>query len=105
MSSKIHGVDARPVPIGAGQAVGRGRDATAGSTGQPAGQHGVHITESARRLAALEQSVREMPAVDEARVAEVSRELAEGRYEVRPERIAEGLLQLERQIARHGEGK
>lgn len=100
MSSKIDGFDARPAPVGAGQPVRRGRDATAGGAGQSPEREGVQITESARRLAALEQAVREMPEVDEARVAEVRRALAEGRHEVRPERIAERLLRLEQLLAR-----
>lgn len=104
MSSKINGIDARPAPVGAGQPVRQDRDATTGGAGQSAPREGVQITESARRLAALEQAVRDMPEVDAARVAEVRRALAEGRHEVRPERIAERLLRLEQQLARR-EGK
>lgn len=101
MSNKINGVDHRPVTIGAGARVARGRDASTGDAGRPASSGGaVQITESARRLAALEQALRAMPAIDEARVAEVSRALADGTYEVRPGRIADELLRLERELAR-----
>lgn len=104
MSSKIEGVDTRSAPVGAGRPVSRSRDATAGDARGSAGG-GVHITESARRLAALEQAMREMPAVDEARVAEARRALSDGTYEVHPERIAGKLLELERQIASARKGK
>lgn len=100
MSSKIDGIDARPAPVGAGQPVQRGRDATTGGAAQSDPREGVQITESAKRLAALEAAVRDMPEVDAARVAEVRRALAEGRHEVRPERIAEKLLRLEQLLAR-----
>ena len=39
-----------------------------------------------------------MPAVDEARVAEIRKALDEGRYQVNAERIAEKLLRSERDL-------
>jgi negative regulator of flagellin synthesis FlgM len=58
----------------------------------------VRITEKAKQLAALEQAIKAMPAVDEARVAEVRRAIEEGRYEVNAERIADKLLRTERDL-------
>jgi flagellar biosynthesis anti-sigma factor FlgM len=44
-----------------------------------------------------------MPAVDEARVAAISSALAEGRYKIAPEQIADRLMQLEQALAPLGE--
>lgn len=101
MSSKIEGVDARPSPVGAGRPVNRSHDSATGDARGGGAGSGVNITDSARRLAALEQAVRDMPAVDDARVAEVHRALADGSYEVHAERIASKLLDLEQLLA-HG---
>lgn len=104
MSSKITGVDARTGPVGAGRAVERARDATNG-TRTEAGQPGVDvsITGSARQLADLEQVVKDMPAVDETKVAAISSALAEGRYKIAPEHIADQLLHIEQALAPLGE--
>lgn len=95
MSSKISGFDTRTGPVGAGRAVERARDATAGPRSAAQEAAGVHITGTAQQLADLEQLVKDMPAVDETRVATISAALAEGRYKVIPEHIADQLLQLE----------
>jgi negative regulator of flagellin synthesis FlgM len=49
-------------------------------------------------LAALEQTIKGMPVVDEARVAEIRRAIEEGRYEVNAERIADKLIRAERDL-------
>jgi flagellar biosynthesis anti-sigma factor FlgM len=105
VASKINGPDGRAAPVSGGSAVKPGRE----GGGQPASRSEstdrVRITDSARQLAALEQALRELPAVDQGRVDEVSRALAEGRYAVRPERIAEKLLQLEHALRRPSDEK
>jgi negative regulator of flagellin synthesis FlgM len=40
----------------------------------------------------------ETPVVDAARVAEIKRAITEGRFQVNPERIADGLLENVRQM-------
>jgi negative regulator of flagellin synthesis FlgM len=50
-------------------------------------------------LAALEQALNEVPVVNEARVDAIRAALAEGRYEVNPERIADKLLRTERELS------
>ena len=99
MSTKISGFDAHPAPVGASRAVERPRDATAG-TRNPAGQQSgdVHITGAAARLAMLEQALREMPAIDESRVAAIRLSLEEGRYAISAECIADGLTRLEQSL-------
>jgi negative regulator of flagellin synthesis FlgM len=94
--NRIDGNEIRPVRVTAGTAVRKsGDDATgkAGSGHAPA--QDVHITSTARTLAALEQAVLDLPAIDEQRVAAVRERLASGGYSVDPQRIADGLLRME----------
>ena len=53
-------------------------------------------------VAEARRRIEETPAVDRSRVEAVRAALAEGRYEVRPERIAERLLAMERLLGRSG---
>jgi len=98
------GVDNRPVQVGSDRDVKRTKDsadAASSATAKPvetAAATGVRITDSARQLAALEQAIRELPDVDEARVAKVRAAIADGTYQVSPERIAEKLLRLENEL-------
>ncbi|HVY82359.1 MAG TPA: flagellar biosynthesis anti-sigma factor FlgM [Steroidobacteraceae bacterium] len=106
MASKISGVDTRTGPVGSGRAVERVRDATTGGRTEPGAASAsadVQITGTALQLADLEQQVKDMPAVDEARVAAISSALAEGRYQISPERIADQLIQIEQALAPLGE--
>lgn len=106
MPIKINGVDGRPAPIGAGQPVQRAREMNGREDRKPAeGADGVRITGTASQMAALEQALREQPAVDEARVAEVRSALEQGRYTIRPDRIADQLLELERALEKLGHGE
>lgn len=103
MANKIDGLEVRPIRVSAGTSVRKSGDAGAGRTGQ-GGASGmdadvdVHITSSARNLAALEQSVQDMPAIDSARVDEIQRRLAEGRYQIDPQRIADAFLRREDEL-------
>ena len=104
MSSKISGVDTRSGPVGAGRAVERARDAATGAKQEGgASPDGVHITGTAQQLVDLEQVLKDMPAVDEVRVAAVRQALESGTYQVQPERIADQLLHIEQALAPLGE--
>ena len=59
----------------------------------------VHITQSARSLAALSQAVQDTPDLDSGRVAAAQQALASGTYVVNPERIASRMLQLEQDLS------
>ena len=100
MSNKIEGLEVRPVRVSAGTAVRKTTDSAAGKAGSgaPSGTD-VHITSTAKGLAALEQSILDMPAIDQARVDEVQQRLASGKYDVDPQRIADGLLRLDTVLA------
>jgi negative regulator of flagellin synthesis FlgM len=102
--SKISGVDIRTGHVGAGRAVERVRDAANGNRTE-SGESGadVHITGTALQLADLEQAVKDMPAVDEAKVAAISAALENGTYRIAPAEIADRLMQIEQALAPLGE--
>ncbi len=55
----------------------------------------VNLTDTAQRLRGLEKSVAGLPVVDAQRVDTVKKALADGTYQVRPERVAEKLVGFE----------
>lgn len=103
MSSKISGVNgSQAVPVGAGRPVQRPQDAVSGGAQGSAGANNsqdVQITGGARHLANLEQTLRDMPVVDETRVATIRSAIEQGTYTVRPEHVAERLLQVEHALS------
>jgi len=58
----------------------------------------VHITQSARSLAALSQAVQDTPDIDSGRVAAAQQSILAGTYTISPERIASRMLQLEQDL-------
>ncbi len=79
-----------------------GSERGASGTAQPTGatstaQDGVTLTSAAARLRNLENTISSLPVVDSQRVAEIKRSLADGSYEVNPQRIAEKMLDMEQQ--------
>ncbi|GMU68510.1 MAG: hypothetical protein AMXMBFR37_08430 [Steroidobacteraceae bacterium] len=102
MSTKINGLVSGPAKVGENQPVARSRGAdTGGEHGAQAGT-GVHITEAARQLAALEQYVKDLPVVDEVRVAALRSAIQLGHYKFDPEATATKLMCLERDLATLG---
>lgn len=105
MSNKINGLDGgQPAAVGAGRSPPGGSDRSAGmAPAESAGaSESVHITDAASQLAALDQAMREQPAVDSARVAAVRNALEQGTYTVSSQRVAAGLLSLERSLTALG---
>lgn len=100
MSTKIGGFDNRPVPVSTGRAVKRSSDSGSSSASGEAQSTGSHITDSAKHLAELEQTLQALPAVNDARVEDVRGRLANGSYEINAERIADKLLNSERDLGR-----
>jgi negative regulator of flagellin synthesis FlgM len=100
VSSKISGPENRSTAsVGAGRAVSRVHDATSQpKTAEPQSQ-GVHITGTARQLVELEQVVKDMPAVDEAKVASISAAIEQGTYKVSATKVADNLMQIEQALA------
>lgn len=96
MGTKIGGLETGPVHIGTGSPVKRASTGATGSqTSQSSSLSDTQITDSARQLAALEQTVRDLPAIDEARVEQVRSSIQDGSYQVDAGKIADKLLQLE----------
>jgi negative regulator of flagellin synthesis FlgM len=102
--SKIGGVNGSSpnVAVGAGRAVQRPQDAAAGGTQNPASSGGnsedVQITGPARQLANLEQALKDVPAVNDARVAQVSNSIEQGTYSVNSRHVADQLIQMEKAL-------
>jgi negative regulator of flagellin synthesis FlgM len=100
VSTKIGGFDSGPVQVSTGRSVKRTGDS--GSSSQTSSADSsladTHITDSARTLAALDQLVQDLPAVDNARVEQVRSRLENGSYEINPERIADKLLKAEQEL-------
>jgi negative regulator of flagellin synthesis FlgM len=71
--------------------------ATAEVSSPPSGDS-VHVSDSARALAALSQAVSETPDINLGRVAAVQQALTTGSYRINPEHIADRMLQLEQDL-------
>jgi len=102
VANKINGVEAKTARIAPASAVKRraeGQEDPAASAPVEADAD-VTLTGAARGMAALEQSVRALPVVDETRVTAVKQRLQDGSYEVDPQRVADRLLRLESDLQR-----
>src|SRR5690242_9840899 len=104
MANKISNLSSDPAPIGAGRPAAKVRDAATGGSSAPASGSSafagdVHITDSASQLATLEQTLRSLPAVDEARVAQFRTAIDQGTYAVQPQQVADQLMQLEHSLS------
>jgi negative regulator of flagellin synthesis FlgM len=107
MAYKINSIDSGPTAISAGTAVnkvgqGSGAPQQAPADNTPAAD--VHITGAARSLAALEQQIRDLPAVNPTTVATVRQSIADGSYQIDPQRIATKMLSMERDLSNAGSG-
>ena len=108
MSSKISGFNGSQTPsVGAGRSAAGGgpqRPQEAGSSGTSSTASGggatqdVQITGAARQLATLEQTLRDLPAVNQTRVAQITNSIEQGTYTVNPQQIADRLIQLEQAL-------
>jgi negative regulator of flagellin synthesis FlgM len=105
VASNISGVDpAQVLSVGAGRPIQRSKDAVSGGTtadtskGGGSGAEDVQITGTARQLADLDQHVRNLPDVNEQKVAQLSSAIEQGTYQVRPQHIADQLMSLEKSL-------
>ncbi len=103
MATKIGGVEgAQIASIGAGRAVQpAGGAATQGAQDTETGD--VQITGTARTLAALEQALRDVPAVNDTRVAQIRSAIEQGTYTVQPDHVADQMMQIERFLGSLGD--
>jgi negative regulator of flagellin synthesis FlgM len=79
--------------------VGKVRDVTSEPKTAEQQSSEVHITGTARQLVELEQMVKDMPAVDEAKVAAISAAIENGTYKVSADKVADNLMQIEQALA------
>ncbi len=101
MASKITGVDAKSVRVASSTSTPKRQEQAAERAGSSAGSgSNVQLTGASRSLAALEQSLHNLPAVDEQRVAAVKRRLDGGEYQINPQRVADKLLHMENDLRR-----
>lgn len=92
-------INSATTPVGTSPADNRPRPAAQASQPSPA-QAGEKVALSAlsARLQEASAAMADTPIVNLARVAEIKRAISEGRFQVNPERIADGLLENVRQM-------
>jgi len=71
----------------------------ASAPGSGAGDR-VQLSPLSSQLQAIESSMANTPVVDSARVAEIRQAIAEGRFKVNPDAVADQLLQTARELLR-----
>jgi negative regulator of flagellin synthesis FlgM len=109
MTNEINGLPgSRPVETGNAKGTkgptATARPASGGSapaSGSATPTDTLKLTDTAARLQRLEAVVADMPAVDQQRVDALRREVASGAYKTDPERVANKLLTLERELVRN----
>jgi negative regulator of flagellin synthesis FlgM len=108
VSSRINGFDTPPVRVATGKAASRvASDQGSSGSGETAApdsgsNDSVSISTAARNLASLNQLVQEQPGVDTARVAVIQQRIEDGTYQVNPQRIADKLMRMERDLPQGG---
>jgi negative regulator of flagellin synthesis FlgM len=85
-------IDRTSKPVTPGS-TGRSSSRTAATRPETPAAGGEVQLNASTQVKALAQSLAEAPTVDTARVDAIKQALAEGRYTIRPDAIAEGLLQ------------
>jgi negative regulator of flagellin synthesis FlgM len=98
--AKISAVDTKSMRVVSAATAQKRQDQVAPRPGSMEAESDVQLTGAARSLAALEQSLHSLPAMDEKRIAAVKRRLDSGEYQVQPQRIADKLLHLESDLRR-----
>ena len=103
MTNRIKGSDTSAVEAGTGRVIARVPSVPAVGgveSHSPAGPAGdsVSLTDTALRLAALQEKIATLPEVDASRVTELRQAIEQGQYRADPAAIADRLLQLERDL-------
>jgi len=96
---RIKGTDSLSIGTGGSrlEPVARPAPVTPTAPAQPQADN-VHLTGSARSMAALAQAVFDAPEVDAGRVQDLQQSIQNGSYRIDAGRIADRLLQLEQEL-------
>lgn len=95
-------IDSSVKSVSSGSVSGGGSRAGKGtaSTSSSGGGDRVQLSPLSAQLQAIESSMADTPVVDSARVAEIRNAIAEGRFKVNPDAVADHLLQTARELLR-----
>lgn len=85
-------------PIGTSPESGRAKPAAERSRPAASGGDQVALSSLSARLQEVGADLAATPAVDAGRIAEIKQAIADGKFQVNPERIANGLLENVRQM-------
>lgn len=105
MANQIKGLDGGSIGSDSSNPIEKVRVSTPVNSGgssapqSPPRSDSVHITQSAHALNALSEAVNDTPDVDINRVAALQQALSTNSYKINPERIADGMLQLEQELS------
>jgi len=97
-SSKPVGGSSTPSGAGRARAGSSGGTATAAGSASSAASGGASTEATLSGLQSVSSVLASSPVMDSARVAEIKQAIAEGRFQVNPERIADGLLKSVRDM-------
>jgi negative regulator of flagellin synthesis FlgM len=103
LNGNLNGLEPNGVSLGSAQKTAKPQSSAISSqqdSGQSSqqSQSSVSITSTASMLANLQQSLQSKPAVDQSRVASISKALENGTYKIDSNKIASGLLQSEHSL-------
>ncbi|HTY93450.1 MAG TPA: flagellar biosynthesis anti-sigma factor FlgM [Steroidobacteraceae bacterium] len=98
MPGKIDVVSSQPATGATGSTGQRAASASGPAPAAGNATDSVRITDTASHLATAEQALSEVPIVNSTRIAQIGAALASGGYRILPARIADRLLQFERQL-------
>ena len=73
-------------------------DKSAGTSGGGSSSDTVTFTTTASEMLKLEESLANIPDIDNSRVAAIKASIAEGKYEINPEKIVDSLLSIEKDL-------
>ncbi len=94
-------IDSSIKSLGTGAVSGGGRSGkSAASAPNSGGGERVQLSALSSQMQAIESSMADTPVVDSARVAEIRQAIAEGRFKVNPDVVADNLLQTARELLR-----
>lgn len=90
--------------VTANDVAGRAKPAAAGNRKATAADDQVELSSMSARLQNVGATAADVPVVDAARVAEIKQAISEGRFQINPERIADGLLESVREMLSRQQG-